>query len=264
MASLLSRRGLQPISAPSMKEAPLDDQTQALAFGEVLLAGDCDVLVLLTGVGTRMLIDALRTRWGQAEIVAALGATTLLARGPKPVAALKALGLRPTLVAPSPNTHRELIAAIDAAPGGLLAGKRVWVQEYGRSNAELMRELGRRAAEVRAVPIYAWRLPDDIAPLRQAIALLCQGEAEAVLFTSARQLDHLLQVADQLGRRDELERALRERVVVASIGPVTSEALRDEAIAVDVEPELPKMGQLVRALAEQGLECLERKRGVAG
>ena len=54
MARMLERYGFTAIAAPSMREVPLDDQVEALAFGDVLLAGQCDVLVLLTGVAERL------------------------------------------------------------------------------------------------------------------------------------------------------------------------------------------------------------------
>src|SRR4029077_3315676 len=109
---LLERHGCEPISAPSMREIPLADQEEAFAFGERLLAGEVDVMVLLTGVGTRLLVEALSTRWPEAEVVAALGRARLCCSGPNPVAALKLLGLRPTLVAPEPNTWQELLDII--------------------------------------------------------------------------------------------------------------------------------------------------------
>ena len=59
MTRLLERYGFAPIAAPSMREVPLDDQVEALAFGDVLLAGQCDFLVLLTGVGFRAMLDVL-------------------------------------------------------------------------------------------------------------------------------------------------------------------------------------------------------------
>jgi hypothetical protein len=59
MVRMLERYGFAPIAAPSMREVPLDDQVEALAFGDVLLAGQCDVLVLLTGVGFRSMLDVL-------------------------------------------------------------------------------------------------------------------------------------------------------------------------------------------------------------
>ena len=258
MARMLERRGAVVLRAPSMREVSLADQTEALAFGEVLLRGECDVLVLLTGVGTRMLVDALATRWPREEIIAAIARTTVCCRGPKPVAVLKELGLRPAVLAPEPNTWRELEAAMAALD---LATRRVWVQEYGRRNEALLAALRARGAVVSAVPIYAWRLPEDTAPLARGVDALCDGGADVVVFTSAHQLDNLLAFAQDAGRRDALLDALRRRVLVASIGPVTSDALREAGVAPDLEPEHPKMGHLVLALESQGAAKLAEKRG---
>ena len=82
MAELIRNYGGEPIQAPSMREVPLTDQREALAFGKTLLAGDWDALILLTGVGTRMLIAACATRWPKDEVVKALGRLTLVCRGP--------------------------------------------------------------------------------------------------------------------------------------------------------------------------------------
>jgi hypothetical protein len=67
LAELIRNYGGEPLQAPSMREVPLIDQREALAFGETLLTGDWDVLILLTGVGTRMLLAACATRWPLAK-----------------------------------------------------------------------------------------------------------------------------------------------------------------------------------------------------
>jgi uroporphyrinogen-III synthase len=255
---LLERHGLVPIAAPSMREVPLEDQTQALAFGEALLGGECDLLVLLTGVGARALIDALATRWPRERILAALSGVQLACRGPKPVAVLKELALKPHVVAPEPNTWRELAAALGALD---LRGRRVWVQEYGRPNETLLATLRERGAHVRSAAVYAWQLPEDIGPLERAVDALCDGGAEALLVTSAQQLEHLFEVAERKGRRAALIDALRARVLIASIGPLTSEALVELGLRADLEPEHPKMGHLVKAVAADGVRALARKRG---
>lgn len=257
LARLLERHGLEAIVAPSLREVPLAEQTDAMAFGEALLAGECDVLVLLTGVGARALVTALEVKWPRAEVLVALSRLSLCCRGPKPVAVLKELGLAPTLVAPEPNTWRELLSAMSALD---LTGKRVWVQEYGRPQDELCAALIARGASVRSAAVYAWALPEDLAPLERAIASLCAGDAEAIAFTSAKQIEHLLEVAERHGSRDALLHALRERVVVASIGPVTSEALRAHGVQPDLEPAHPKMGHLAKELAARAVELLEAKR----
>ncbi|MCC6765194.1 MAG: uroporphyrinogen-III synthase [Deltaproteobacteria bacterium] len=242
MAALIRKQGAEPFVAPSMREVPLAERPAALAFAHALAAGEVDVVVLLTGVGTRALVDAMAPVLPRERAAQLLDRTTLVARGPKPVAALRALGLVPALTVPEPGTWRELLAALDAA--GPLAGTRVAVQEYGAANPELLDGLRARGARVTAVPVYRWALPEDLGPLAEAIARLVAGNIEVALFTSATQVVHLLQVADARGVADPLRVAFA-RVVVGSIGPVCSAALAAAGLAADLEPSRPKMGPLV-------------------
>jgi uroporphyrinogen-III synthase len=242
IATLIRRHGGVPFVAPSMREVPLADQQEALAFARALDAGDVDIVLVLTGVGTRALVDAVAPMLPRARLVTALGRVALVARGPKPVAALRELGLTPTLIVPEPNTWREILQALDARVP--VAGRRVAMQEYGVTNPELLDGLTARGASVLRVPVYRWALPDDLAPLRGAIGRLAGGSIDVALFTSATQVEHLQRVATEDGAAGAL-RAGIARTVVGSVGPVCSEALRRAGIAVDVEPTHPKMGPLV-------------------
>ena len=258
VAELIRNHGGTPMQAPSMREIPLADQQEALAFGETLFAGGHDILILLTGVGTRLLITTLATRRPREDVVAALGRLTLVCRGPKPIAALKEVGLVPALAVPEPNTWRDLLAALD---GHLpIAGKRVAVQEYGARNEELLTGLRQRGADVTTVPVYGWALPEDTAPLRAAIEQIVAGEVEAVLFSSATQIDNVFAVAAELGVADALRDALRGRTVVGSIGPITTGALQHHGLEPDLQPEHPRIGHLVAEIARRTPELLERKR----
>src|SRR5438046_180505 len=104
MATLVRRHGGMPFIAPAMREIPLTEQTAARELAQALIADTVDVMILLTGVGTRALVDAVAPVLPRAELAAALARTFLVARGPKPVAALRELGLAPTLAIPEPNT----------------------------------------------------------------------------------------------------------------------------------------------------------------
>ncbi len=258
MAQLIRNYGGEPIQAPSLREVPLSDQHEALAFGETLVAGGCDVLLLLTGVGARLLIEALATRWPRERVLAALGRVALVCRGPKPLAALKEAGLASALAVPEPNTWRDLLMALDRELP--VAGKRVAVQEYGAPNGELVAGLEQRGARVTTVSVYGWALPEDTGPLRAAIERLAAGQAQVALFTSATQVEHLFRVAGEMGRAEALRSALRGRTVVASIGPVTTAALQAYGIEPDLHPERPKMGHLVARVARDAGGALDRKR----
>lgn len=258
MAALIRKQGGDPFVAPSMREVPLAEQPDALAFARALAAGEVDVLVCLTGVGTRALVEAVAPVLARERVAELLGRTTLVARGPKPVAALRELGLAPALTVPEPNTWRELLAAVD---GGLaIAGRRVVVQEYGISNPELLDGLRARGAEVTPVAVYRWALPDDLAPLREAIRRIVAWNVDVTLFTSATQVTHVRRIADELGLRAPLAAGLAS-TVVSSIGPVCSAALRDAGYPVDLEPSHPKMGPLVTETLRVAPALLAAKRG---
>ena len=261
MAELIRRHGGTPLSAPSMRELPLRENPAATEFLRGLERGEVDVVVLLTGVGTRALVAALADECPPERFAGLLGGTTIVARGPKPVAALREIGLAPHVIAAEPNTWREILAALDReAP---VRDRRVAVQEYGQPNPELLAGLAERGARVLQVPVYRWALPDDTGPLRDGVRRLAAGAVDVALFTSARQVEHVLQTADALALRAELLAAAR-RVVVASIGPVCSEALHAHGLPVDIEPEHSKMGHLVAAVARRGRERLAAKRSAAG
>jgi uroporphyrinogen-III synthase len=144
-----------------------------------------------------------------------------------------------------------------------LQGRRVAVQEYGVANAELLQGLRERGAVVTSVPIYEWALPEDTGPLHAAIDAIARNEIDVVLFTTATQADHLLKIAGELKLGNELRRAFL-RMLVASIGPTTSEHLRELGIAPDLEPSHPKMGYLVNEAAQRSAEILAQKRSAAG
>ena len=256
MENLIRRYGGNPLVAPALREIPLEDNSAALRFGARLLTEQIDILVLLTGVGTKALFDILQTRHPLSDIIAALRQTVLVARGPKPVAALKNLGLSPTLTVPEPNTWHDLITTLDAYRP--VKGLRVAVQEYGVSNRELLSALQERGAQVIAVPVYRWALPEDTGPLARVIEAILAGTAHVMLVTNAAQIDHVMQLVDGQGKTRRFKDACA-RMMVASIGPTASERLREYDLPVDLEPTHPKMGILVKETSEQAATILHRK-----
>ena len=258
MAALIARHGGNPLVAPSLQEIPLENNTEALDFAKDLIAGNVDLLILLTGVGTRTLVDVWKPQFPLEVIRQALTNTTLVCRGPKPIAALKELGLKPHITVPEPNTWRDILYTLDEHKPEGLSGLRIAVQEYGTANPDLAQGLTERGAQVRSVPVYRWALPDDVEPLKRALRGIVDGNVSVVVFTSAAQVDHVVQVltaADKLAAfRDTLEKTM-----VASIGPVTSQRLRHHQLPVDFEPSHAKMGILVKEASEKAGEILTHK-----
>ncbi len=258
-ARIIERYGGQAFVSPSMREVPLHYSKDVINFANELLMGRVDLVVFMTGVGVRHLLSIVERRLDRQRFLDSLADVTTVARGPKPVAVLRELGLKPTLVVPEPNTWRELIETLDQY--GSLANRTLGLQEYGKSNPSLIAGLEARGARVLNLQVYQWDLPEDLGPLRANVQRLAAAEADVVLFTSAQQIQHVLRIADELELRAEVRAGFR-RAVVASVGPTTSQMLRQCDLPVDFEPSHPKLGHLIAESAARSRELLRLKQVV--
>lgn len=254
MGVLVRKQGGESFIAPSMREIPIADNPDVLAFYENLRAGAFDMVILLTGVGARAVDTILAPYHGTGAFADVLKTVAVVPRGPKPQAVLREWGVPWAVSVPSPNTWRELLAATEGR-----SERRVAVQEYGRSNDDLLDALRARGCQVTPVRVYQWDLPADTAPLREAAHRVARGEIDVLLLTTSMQLPHLAQMAEDEGIAAPFRAALH-RLAVCSIGPTTSETLEDMGVRADMEPSLPKMGILVKEAAEQASDIIARKR----
>jgi len=243
MATLIRKQGGEPFIAPSMREVPLDRHEEAFEFGRLLLAGEFDAVILLTGVGTRLLWKTLITRFAEADLRAALARTVIVVRGPKPSAAIRGIGFTPQVQVPEPNTWRELLDTMKPR-----AEVRVAVQEYGKPNGALIEGLREQGRVVSTVRIYSWGLPEDTAPLREAAAKLARREFDVVMLTTSMQVVNLMKIAEEAGNEQAVLDGLRA-ARIGSIGPTTTETLEEYGLEADFEPSHPKMGLLVNEMA---------------
>ena len=259
IAKLIASYGGNPTVAPAVREVCLESRA-ALDFADSLLAGKFDLVIFLTGAGTRALVTAVEGSYTRQELAAALERTVVVARGVKPVSALREIGIKPSFVAPEPNTWRGVLRILDddVATRLPLKGSQVAVQEYGVPSKELLAGLRERGACVTTVPVYQWSLPADIVPLQQAANAIARGELDVILLTSAIQITHLFQIAVELKSEEAVRHGL-ERMVIASIGPSTSERIRALGLQPDMEASHPRMGFLVKEAAERSADLLQQK-----
>ena len=259
MASLIERFGGVPLVSPSMREVPIADNREAVDFAHRRDHRPDR---------HHHLHDRRRHRgtwWPKSSgtstaqrFLAAMSDITTIARGPKPVAVLKELGLQPTYRVPEPNTWREVLATIDAHVH--VAQQTVGLQEYGQPNASLVAGLEARGAHVDSVKVYNWDLPAR------------PGPAGSERPRDRRRRDRRGDVHFQPpggepaadGRADcnslpQLRRGM-SRAVVASIGPTTSETLHEFEFRVDVEPEHSQDGAAGDGGGRAAAARRERKR----
>lgn len=259
IAQLISNNGGEPIVAPSTRDVPEDPDEDVLVLIRGILKGEITAIIFMTGVGARALIEAGANVSSREQFIAALGKTHIVVRGPKPAAVMREFNLPVELTVPEPNTWAEIVRVFDANTEKLpLRGARIAVQEHGEPSPELYAALRERGAEILPVHVYRWELPEDTGPLKSAIRSLAKGEVNVVLFTASVQFTHAERVAQEIGMQEEFVKAL-QRTVVASIGPTTSQTLREHGIGVDCEPSRPKMGFLVKEVSENSAALIKKK-----
>ena len=261
MARLITRiRGVAHVS-PSMREVPIEPNRGAIDFAYRLMTGQVSVVILMTGVGFRYLLRSVEKHVDRQRFLDSLSDVVTICRGPKPAAALKEVGIKPTHRVPEPNTWRELLQTIDADVA--VANQVVGLQEYGITNASLIAGLEARGATVEPVRVYGWEFPEDTTPLEENVRALAAGQRDMLLLTSAHQVVNMLRMAEQLNVVESLRQGLHG-TVIASIGPTTTQMLEECEIHVDIEPSHVKMGHLVTEAAQRGVTLVEsKKRGFA-
>ena len=247
MASLVRRHGGVPYSAPALQEIYLRDDPDVQNLVSDVCNDGVHTMVLLTGVGTRALVETADSMGCREEFLGALDRLTVVARSPKPARVLRQHKIHIDVMPPEPYTSEDLVHSMSGLD---LSGRQVAVQRYGGPSSFLVRSLRERGAEVREVTLYTWGLPEDRSPVERLVDDLGRGEISGLAFTSQPQVPNLLTIARDAGREDLLLNALNGPVTVASVGPVCSRRLREFGINVDVEPDHPHMGNLVLAVAE--------------
>jgi uroporphyrinogen decarboxylase len=257
MQRLIERYGGKAFATESMREVQLEDSKDVVDFAYRVLTGEVTVVIFLTGVGFRYLLNVVEKHLDRQRFLDALADITTVVRGPKPAAAMRDVGLQPTHRVPEPNTWRELIEVLDEHVP--LANQVVGLQEYGVTNHSLVAALEARGAVLHHVRVYQWDYPADTRPLVENIQAILDGQRDALLFTSAHQAVNLMRMAESMGQAENL-RAQIQKLVVGSIGPTTSEMLSQLELPIDFEPDHPKMGHLVQTASEKTHRLLTAKR----
>jgi uroporphyrinogen-III synthase len=232
LVQLLEREGACALRYPMVSILDSPDEAAVIAWLRELAAGSFSHVILLTGEGLRRLLGFAERAGFRPEVITALPRTRLVTRGPKPVRALKEIGLAPTKIAESPTTE-GVIAALRSEE---LRGKRVGVQLYREANPPLVQFLEQAGAEVRTVLPYIYAPAADAERVAELIDKLAAGQVDVMVFTSSPQVDRLFEVAGERGRLPQLQAGLA-RTDVAAVGPVVADNLRQRGAHVAICPE---------------------------
>jgi uroporphyrinogen decarboxylase len=258
MNRLIERHGGVSHVSPSMREVPIEPNRPAIDFAYRVMTGEINTVIFMTGVGFRFLIRSIEKHLDTQRFLDSLSDITTICRGPKPVAAMREVGVQPTHKIGEPNTWREILQYIDnhKVP---IANQKVGLQEYGVSNASLVAGLEARGAAVVPVRVYGWDFPEQTDLLRENIQAIADGRRDMLLLTSAHQIVNMMRMAEQMGVTDQLRSALRT-TAIASIGPTTTQMLTECDLHADLEPSHPKMGHLVVESAKRSARLVAAKK----
>jgi len=242
LARLLESEGVTTLRCPMLSILDVPDPAPVMVWLRELSADRFSHVILLTGEGLRHLLGfAQREGLGEA-MIAALGRTRIVTRGPKPGRALKEVGLTPSVVAGAPTTA-GVIATLRSEP---LAGRTVGVQLYSESNPPLVQFLEEAGATVRTVLPYVYAPSADAERVIDLIERMAAGKVDAIVFTSAPQVDRLYKVAEERSLTGLLSQGM-ERTQVAAVGPIVAEKVRAQGARVDI---LPAQGFVMKNLVQ--------------
>ena len=225
LSAALGALGADVVELPAIKIVPRPDSAE---LRDAVQAIHAYALVCLTSPnGVRLLFEALRAAGRDAR---ALAGATVAAIGPGTAATLAEHGIVADVV-PERSIAEELVSALSDFP---VAGRPVLIARAAEARDLLPDALRDRGAEVDVVALY-----ETVSEEPDPAALEAARDADYVTFTSSSTVRNFVRALD--GR-------FPERARVVSIGPVTSEAVREAGLTVSVEAERHDPDGVVEAL----------------
>ena len=246
--AMLERRGAAVVHGRVIRTHPFAVDGPLAAALRELVRRPPEITVFSTGIGVRGLVEAAECLGLAVPLVAALAGSRVHARGPKANGAAVTAGIPVHWQTTSGLSH-EIVTELDRPDGGL-AGRRVAVQLDGAESQPLARRLEALGAEVVAIPVYRWSLPDDPGPALRLVQAVIERRVDAVTFTARPQVECLCEIAEGAGLLDALRVGFARSVIPVCVGPVCAEAAVAAGFGEPVVPVRSRLGSMVARLAE--------------
>lgn len=241
LAAALIRRGAQVDIASTLGVEPHIDEATLLERTRHLLYAPPDVVVITTAIGLRGWLETAEAAGLGGPLVDLLGSCRVIARGPKALGALQAIGVTPDWVAES-ETSREILELLSAEG---VDGQRIAVQLHGAGDDGLASGLALAGAGVVQLTVYRWGVPPDAAAVVRSVEDARSGAYDAVTFTSAPGAAAWIAAIERQGALDDIRRRSESGMLLAAVGPMTAGPLTDAGLPIEY-PDRGRMGALVR------------------
>ena len=229
---LLQEQGANVLQCPMFTIHDAPDPAPIEAWIRLFIAKPFDDLVLMTGEGLRRMMKVAQRIGVDQDFVAALAKAKRYARGPKPVRALREIGLEANVQTETPTS--EGVAAMLAQEN--LKGHRVGLQLYpDKDHGRLIAAITSYGATVEPVLPYVYDGQAADTNIVAAIGEMAQRRVDAIALTSSGQVRRLIDVARAHNCEDQLRAGLKQ-TPVASVGPVVSDELKANGLHTDIYP----------------------------
>lgn len=253
LGQMFREQGAIVVGCRTVAIVELADPAPVLAWLGRFVAEPPDYLVLMTGEGVTRLHGLAQREGLERGFLASLGRTTTIARGPKPVRALRSLGLGPQLRVENPTTD-GVVALLSSLE---LHNRGVGVQLYPGASGGLCDHLEEAGARPDPVTPYEYAEGEPDAALAALIDRMAAGEIDAIVFTSGSQARRLFDVARARGAADRLAAALLN-CAVAAVGPVVAGELQRHGVVPTI---VPSDRYFMKPLVTAVVRVLSRVRG---
>ncbi|TKT72357.1 uroporphyrinogen-III synthase [Afipia massiliensis] len=229
---LLQEQGAHVLQCPMFTIHDAPDPAPVEAWIRLFIDKPFDDLVLMTGEGLRRMMKVARRIGVDQDFIAAIAKAKRYARGPKPVRALREIGLEADVQTETPTS--EGVAAMLAQEN--LKGRRVGLQLYpDKDHGKLIAAITSLGATVEPVLPYIYDGQAADTNIVAAIDEMAQRRVDAIALTSSGQVRRLIDVARAHNCEDQLRAGLKQ-TPVASVGPVVSDELKANGLHTDIYP----------------------------
>ena len=265
LAHLVTSLGGRPYLAPTVGiEIKQDISKEVESFIGRVVEEDVEYAVFMTGPGVYSLFSTAKTLGLEGKLVNLLNRITIVARSPKPKAALADHGVKTDII-PEENTAEGIAKVLKSV---VVKGNKVAVLWHGSYSPLLKAELQTVGAEVFESSTYSYSLElarsgaqilgamgfGYIAPDNKKVVKLIrdlgEGLIDVITFTSPPSVRNLFLIAENQEMTGSIKASLNDHAVVVAVGPPTRGAIEENGIHVDVMPEIYKMGPMVKALGD--------------
>jgi uroporphyrinogen-III synthase/DNA-binding Lrp family transcriptional regulator len=232
LAQIVTRLGGKPRIVPTVEIGPVSNLEEVKEPLRLIASGSADLIVFMSQNGVMSFVTLAERLNLKEKILEALSSMQVIAIGSKTKARLEEQGISVDITPEdySSDGLADTLLRLD------LDGKVLVLPRTDKPTDYLNVKLAERQVKIVQFSAYETRTPSDVVEVLNLIRDLLLGKVDIITFTSSATARNLVQIADAYHAADRLKKALNEKTLVVSIGPMTEKTLRSLGVEVHVTP----------------------------